>query len=95
LVCAVGKKLDISTTATEPSLLIALSAGEITTSGVKSKAQKLRLVMGQEKWVAVNQQEQLENSGKVPVEMLRFDFKTRPLSKEELEKNKKHEHSKN
>jgi hypothetical protein len=95
LVCAVGKKLDISTGANEPSLFIALSAGDIKTTGAKSKAQKSRLVMGQEMWVAVNQQEQLENSGNAPVEMLRFDFKTRPLSKAELEKYKKHEHSKN
>jgi hypothetical protein len=51
--------------------------------------------MGQEKWVASNQQEQLKNVGNAPAELLRFDFKTRPLSREELEKNKRHEHPKN
>lgn len=95
LVCAVGKKLDISTTPNEPSLFIALSPGDFKISGARSKTQKLKLGLGQEKWVAANQQEQLENIGNAPLELLRFDFKTRLLTKEELEKDKKHEHPKN
>jgi hypothetical protein len=94
LVCAVGKKLDISTGASEPGLLIALSPGDFKAGGGKSKAKSLKLGLGQGKWVALNQQEQLENVGNAPAEMLRFDFKTKPLSREELEKKKKHEHSK-
>jgi hypothetical protein len=42
----------------------------------------------------MSQQETLENIGDAPAEMLRFDFKTRLLTKEELQKNKKHEHPK-
>jgi hypothetical protein len=95
LVCAVGKKIDTSTDASEPSLLIALSPADLKMSAGKNKARKLSLGLGQSKWVAVNQQEQLENIGNAPAEMLRFDFKTKPLSKEALEKNKKHEHPKN
>lgn len=94
IVCAVGRKIDLSTTASEPSLLIALSPADLKMSEGPGKARKLRLVMGQEKWLATNQREQLENAGREPAEMLRFDFKTKPLSKEELEKKKKHEHPK-
>jgi hypothetical protein len=95
LVCAVGKKIDTSTSAAEPSLLIALSPADFKLSGGKGNAKKLKLGLGQEKWVAPDQQERLENTGNAPAELLRLDFKTRPLSKEELEKNKKHEHPKN
>jgi hypothetical protein len=49
--------------------------------------------MGQTKWVPVGQQERFENAGDAPAELLRFDFKTKPLSKDTLEKNTKHEHS--
>jgi hypothetical protein len=90
LVCVVGKKIDLSTSATEPSLLLALSPADFKIIG--GKAQKLKLSLGQEKWFAVSQQGQLENTGTAPAELLRFDFKTRPLSKEELERNSKHEH---
>lgn len=95
LVCAPGLKMDISTSASEPSLLIALSPSDFKVSGGKGKAAKLKLAMGDGKWVALNQQEQLENVGSAPAEMLRFDFKTKPISREELEKKKKHEHPKN
>jgi hypothetical protein len=95
LVCAAGKKLDVSANASEPTLLVALSAGTLKASRSKGKSGKLNLAMGQTEWVALNQQEVLENTGKEPVELLRFDFKTRPLSKEELDKKKKHEHPKN
>jgi hypothetical protein len=95
LVCAAGRKLDTSTTASVPSLLIALSPADFEVSGGKSKTKKLKLGLGQARWIALNQQEQLQNIGSAPAEMLRFDFKTRILTKEELEKNKKHEHSKN
>jgi hypothetical protein len=95
LVCATGKKVNTSTSASEPSLLIALSPSDFEVTTGKSKARKLKLSMGQEKWVASNQQEQLKNVGNAPAELLRFDFKTRPLSREELEKNKRHEHPKN
>jgi hypothetical protein len=95
LVCAPGKRLDVSTNSAEPGLLIALSPAQLKVSGSKGKNAQLKLGLGETRWVALNQQEQLENTGGAPAEMLRFDFKTRLLSKEELEKNKKHEHPKN
>ncbi|MGA9773831.1 MAG: hypothetical protein WBV94_32675 [Blastocatellia bacterium] len=87
LVCAVGKKLDVSS----PALLVALSPAKFKVSRGKAR---LKLVAGQTRWIDLNQQEQFENAGDAPVEMLRFDFKTKPMSRETLEKNRKHEHPK-
>ncbi|HJQ71149.1 MAG TPA: hypothetical protein VKA70_19390 [Blastocatellia bacterium] len=95
LVCAAGKRLDVSTGSTEPSLLIALTTAEFKIGRGNGKTSKVKLGLGDPKWIDVNQQSQLENTGIAPAELLRFDFKTRPLTKEELEKNKKHEHPKN
>jgi mannose-6-phosphate isomerase-like protein (cupin superfamily) len=95
LVCAPGKRLEVTTTATEPGMLIVLSSANLKISKDKSKAKSVKLDMGQSVWIGSNQPGQLENMGSAPVEMLRFDFKTRLLTKEELEKNKKHEHPKN
>jgi hypothetical protein len=94
LVCAKGKKLDVSTTASEPGLLIALSPADLKASGSQGTDKKIVLTSGQPEWLAANQQQLIENVGNAPVEMLRFDFKTRLLTKEELEKNKKHDHPK-
>jgi hypothetical protein len=94
LVCAKGKKVEVSTTATEPSLLITLSPADFKISGGKDSGKKVSLNLGEPEWIAINQQEIFENAGGAPVELLRFDFKTRLLTKEELEKNKKHDHPK-
>ena len=94
LVCAPGKKLDIATSPSEPTLLIALTPTQLKVNRTKGKSARLNLGLGQSRWIELNQQEQLENTGSSPAEMLRFDFKTQPLSKEMLEKNKKHEHPK-
>ena len=95
LVCVAGKALDLTTGVSEPSLLIALTPAQFKVSKGKGKASPVKLGLGQSKWTAVNQQEKLENTGAAPAELLRFDFKTRPLSKEELEKKKPHVHPKN
>ena len=92
LVCAKGKKIDVSTDANTPSLLIALSPATVKVSRQKGKAQMLNINPGQSEWLAVNQQKQFENTGKTPAEWLRFDFKTKALTKEEIEKRSKHEH---
>lgn len=95
LVCAAGKRLDLSTSATEPALLIALSPSKFKVHESKDKRATLKLEMGQHAWIEAGQQKGFENTGAAPAEMLRFDFKTKPLSKDILEKDKKHEHSKN
>lgn len=94
LVCAPGKKLEVSTSSGEPALLIALSGAQLKVSRANGKAARINLALGQAKWVDAGRQERLENGGAAAAEMLRFDFKTKPLPKEVLEKTKKHEHPK-
>lgn len=95
LVCVPGKKLDVSTDSGQPSLLIALVPAQVRVGVGKANAAQIKLGLGGARWVDFDRQEQFENIGDTPMEVLRFDFKTRPLSKEQLEKNKKHEHPKN
>jgi hypothetical protein len=94
LVWASGKKIEVSTSSSEPTLLIALSSAQFKSVGSKGKAAQFKLELGQTKWIAPSQQEQLENYGGAPAEMLRFEFKTKLLPKEELERLKRHEHPK-
>ena len=94
LVCAAGKKLDLSASATEPALLIALTPSKFKVREGKNKQRALEFEKGKTAWVAAAQQREFENSGTAPAEMLRFDFKTNPLSKEMLEKDAQHEHPK-
>jgi hypothetical protein len=94
LVCAPRKTLELSVGGNEPALLIALSSVTFKKGQAKGKAQPLKLGVGQTSWIPADQRELLENVGSAPAEILRFDFKTRTLTKEELEKNSKHEHPK-
>lgn len=94
LVCAPGKTLEFSTSPTEPALVVALIPSSFKVNESKSKSAALRLEMGQTKWIPVGQQERFDNTGGTPAELLRFDFKTKPLSKDMLEVKKKHEHPK-
>ena len=94
LVCSPHKMIDISTGSNEPSLLIALSPAQFKSGRGKGGSSDFKIVLGRTRWIDSNKQEQLENIGEGPAEMLRIDFKTRPLSKEETEKDKKHEHHK-
>ncbi|HYV04367.1 MAG TPA: hypothetical protein VFB82_07270 [Blastocatellia bacterium] len=94
LVVAPGKSLPIATTPTEPALLVALTRSEFKLQESKNKRSTLKLEMGDSGWIDAGQQKGFENRGSAPAEMLRFDFKTKPLSKELLEKDKKHEHPK-
>jgi len=92
LVCAPGKALEVSTDSTEPALLVALTSSTFKAKAVKGRAVGLKFEIGKTNWVAPGEQQSLENIGGAPAELLRFDFKTKPLSKEMLEKTKKHEH---
>ena len=95
LVCAPGKRLDVATSPTEPGLLIALSPSQFKLHPAKGKPASLKLEMGQNSWIEAGQQKGFENKGTTPAELLRFDFKTKPLLKETLEKDKLHDHPKN
>lgn len=93
LVCAPGKALELSTSPAEPALVVALIPSSFKVNESKKSA-ALRLEMGQTKWIPVGQQQRFDNTGGTPAELLRFDFKTKPLSKDKLEEKKKHEHPK-
>jgi hypothetical protein len=51
----------------------------------KGNSKKVKLNLGQSRWVDGNRQEQSTNASDAPVELLRFDFKTNSLSKETIE----------
>lgn len=80
LVCAPHKKLETAANATEPTLLIALTSARLTVSDQKSGAARLNLEPGQTRWLATGQREQIENLSDAPAELLRFDFKTKPMA---------------
>jgi hypothetical protein len=92
LVWASGTKIEVSTSSSEPTLLIALSTAQFRSVRSKGGAAQFKLGLGQTRWIAPSQQEQLENVEGAPAEMLRFEFKTKLLPKEELERLKRHEH---
>jgi hypothetical protein len=94
LVCAKGKPLEISTGSAEPALLVALTPSNLKRAAKNGKASALRLEIGQSAWIAAGLESKMQNSGEEPAELLRFDFKTKPLSKEMLEQEKKHQVSK-
>lgn len=92
LVIAPNKKMDISTNATEPALLIALSPAKFKISGKKIKAAQVSFEMGRTRWLDTGRQETLENSGAAPIELLRFDLKTKPVKPNPNDKGKPHAH---
>jgi len=79
LVGVAGRTIDMATTETEPSLLIALTPVLLHVKDGRGSASELNLGLGQERWIAVNRTVRLENTGKEPAEMLRFDFRTPPV----------------
>jgi quercetin dioxygenase-like cupin family protein len=86
LVIAPRKTMDQSTNASEPALLVALT---------KSKLQKgktrINLEIGKTRWLGVGQKEELGNVGDAPVELLRFEFKTKPFH-DPLDRTEVHDH---
>jgi hypothetical protein len=94
LVWAPGKSMRIATGVAEPALLVALTPA--TMNVTRSAKSNLTLTPGAVRWIAANDQEELENAGGAPAEFLRIDFKMTPLSKEELDKKitKPHAHPK-
>ena len=95
MACAPRNKLDVDTSSGRPALVIALSSAQMKVSQSKGGSKKVKLDLGQSRWIDGNHQEQFTNADAAPVELLRFDFKTNPLSKEAIEQKKKHDHPKN
>lgn len=92
LVVAPGKKAEIAASATEPILLIALTAGKFKTTDARKKSARVNLADGKTTWLAAGQQQQFENVGDSPAELLRFDLKTKPVKPNPNEKEKPHAH---
>jgi Tfp pilus assembly protein PilF len=87
LSCAAGKKCEYVAPATEPGLLVALTAAQLK----PAQGRPVELAPGQTRWLEAGKKEQWENAGKEAAELLRFDFKTAPLKN--VEKHGGHSHS--
>jgi hypothetical protein len=78
-VCVPGRTVTIEATA-DPALLIALTPARFEAArGSEASSTDAVLAIGQERWIAAGGREALTNRGTSPAELLRFDFKTRPL----------------
>jgi len=86
LVIASNKTMDQSTTATEPALLVAL-----TPSKLQKGKTRINLEIGKTRWLGTGQQEELANTSDAPVELLRFEFKTKPFH-DPTDRTEAHEH---
>lgn len=80
LICAPRKSLDVAASASEPALLVSLSAGRLRT---KDAANQTTVEPGQPIWVAGSRQERFENLDDAPMELLRFDLRTAPVEPKE------------
>jgi hypothetical protein len=80
LVIASRAELDVSANATEPALLVALAPARFKAREQKSKTVQISLEQGRTHWLSVNQRLQLENLGDSAAEVLRFEFKTKPVA---------------
>jgi hypothetical protein len=84
LAIAPHNKLELSSNATEPALLIALTPASLKFTKGKNKPSKLQLDMGKTVWIEQGARLEYENTGAAPVEFLRFDLKTKPLNEDQL-----------
>jgi hypothetical protein len=84
LAIAPRHKLALSTKAAEPALLIALTPASLKFTKGKNKPSKLQLDLGKIVWIEQGAMLEYENTGDAPVEFLRFDLKTKPLSEDQL-----------
>ncbi len=78
LVCAPGRSLSAAAGPSEPALLVVLSPAPIKSFRVVGGARQTALEQGQTIWLAAGREERLENPGDAPLELLRFDFRTKP-----------------
>jgi hypothetical protein len=93
LIGVAGKPLTVATKDGEPALLVALADLDLVSTRSEGAKVPLKVSLGRSEWVGAGQRVTLENVGSTPAELLRFDFKTRPLTPEELSlKTRKHEH---
>jgi hypothetical protein len=84
LAIAPQNKLSLSTAATEPALLVALTPSSLKFTKGKNKPSNLQLDPGKTVWVEQGATIECENVGGAPAEFLRFDLKTKPLNEDQL-----------
>jgi len=84
LAVAPRKKLAVTTAASEPALLVALTPARFKFKKGKNKPSKLSLDAGKTNWIEQGATVELENTGGAPAELLRFDLKTKPLSADQI-----------
>jgi hypothetical protein len=89
LICAPGKKCELTTDATEPALLVALTSAQFKSWG---KLKKWNPEPGKTAWLEAAQKSVLENKGKEPAELLRFDFRSKPMKTKPEDKPHAHPH---
>ncbi len=92
IVCAVGKSVDVATSVSEPSLLIALTPAQFKVTNTKGKTANLKLIVGKAGWIPSGDKQQFQNVGDSAVELLRFNLKTKPMKQNPNEKEKPHSH---
>jgi quercetin dioxygenase-like cupin family protein len=92
LIVAAGKSAEVSATTAEPTLLIALTPARLKAKNAKGKTSKLNLETGKAGWLPIGEKRQFENVGDSATELLRFDFKTKPIKPNPSEKEKPHSH---
>lgn len=70
-----GQQAEVTTTASAPTLLIALGDASMSADGTA-----LPLKIGQERWIAASKRERLANTGTTAVELIRIDVLTAPTA---------------
>ncbi|NOT60505.1 MAG: hypothetical protein HOP19_09810 [Acidobacteria bacterium] len=80
LVIAPRGKLEVATDANMPALFVALAPAQVQARSAKGKAAKLTLALGKTHWLNVSQAQQWTNTSDGATELLRFDFKTKPVA---------------
>jgi hypothetical protein len=78
---APSRGVRVATSASEPALLIAVSPAHVAIANGNGSepAVSMELLLGQEKWLDVNQYAEIQNRGSQVIEILRFDLKTAPV----------------
>ena len=79
LICAARGKCEALELASYPALLIALSPFNLETIGDKGKSSRLKLDLGQSKWLEPGAIWQWQNQGGDQAEQLLIEFKSKPV----------------
>jgi hypothetical protein len=76
LICVKGKACEVSANSAEPVLVVGLTPAQFQSS---DKGGRYSLELGKTMWVVAGRKELVKNLGEQPAELLRFEFKTKPV----------------